>query len=707
MVAGRSATPLISLDAVVLDTETTGLDPRSARIVELAAVRLSGGRLEESRHLRRLVRPDVSIPDAATRIHGIDDKAVATAPVFLSAWLGFSGFLGGAVIIGHSAGFDLAVIRHECDRAGIGWSAPPTLDTGLLAQVIQPSPVSHSLESLAAWLGVEMGPRHSALGDAITTGRIFCALVPRLRDRGIRTLAEATHACRQLSATLEGQYRAGWGEATPIWDRTASDPPPSRPGTDPYRHRVGASMTSPPRAVAAGMTLGAALKIMASERVSSLFVTSSGLLAQAADTGIVTERDVLRAISVHGGAAFDMPVGEVMNKPLIVVPADALAYVAVGRMNRLAIRHLGVTDEAGIVAGALSARDLLRLRAEGAIELGDELANAKDVHDLGLSWAKLTGVVADLSKEGLTANQIAAVVSQNVIEMTRRAAELAEAAMLNEGQGRPPCRYAVAVLGSAGRGESLLAMDQDNALVCADDAPAGADRWFETFAGRVNDLLHAAGIPNCSGGVMAKNAAWRGSQAEWRRRIDHWISRSSPQDVLSVDIFFDLRTAYGDVGQVEALWRHAFEAARGNAGFAKLLAAAIGTIAPGRNWFGGFLTTHGRIDLKRTGLFGIVSAARALAVCHHVVERSTPERLEGLIALKIGLESDLEAAAEMQAVLLELILNQQLHDITHGLPPGNTVEVKRLSRRDRGRLKTALGFAENLDEIVRSGLFRN
>jgi len=80
---------------------------------------------------------------------------------------------------------------------------------------------------------------------------------------------------------------------------------------------------------------------------------------------------------------------------------------------------------------------------------------------------------------------------------------------------------------------------------------------------------------------------------------------------------------------VEALWRHAFEAARGNAGFAKLLAAAIGTIAPGRNWFGGFLTTHGRIDLKRTGLFRIVSAARALAVCHHVVERSTPERLEG------------------------------------------------------------------------------
>ncbi len=73
---GLNATPLIALDAVVIETETTGLDPASARLVEVAAVRLARGRLDEASSLRRLVRPGVPIP-AATAIHGIDAAAVA------------------------------------------------------------------------------------------------------------------------------------------------------------------------------------------------------------------------------------------------------------------------------------------------------------------------------------------------------------------------------------------------------------------------------------------------------------------------------------------------------------------------------------------------------------------------------------------------------------------------------------------------------
>ena len=54
--------------------------------------------------------------------------------------------------------------------------------------------------------------------------------------------------------------------------------------------------------------------------------------------------------------------------------------------------------------------------------------------------------------------------------LTQRAAVLAEQRMRKEGYGDAPCPYVLAVLGSAGRGESLLAMDQDNALICADGA---------------------------------------------------------------------------------------------------------------------------------------------------------------------------------------------------------------------------------------------
>ena len=91
-----------------------------------------------------------------------------------------------------------------------------------------------------------------------------------------------------------------------------------------------------------------------------------------------------------------MPVEQLMNKPLAVVPADAFVYRAIGRMSRLGVRHLGVVDETGEVIGALSARDLLRLRAGEAVSLGDEIDEARDVHALGAAWAKLPQVVASL-----------------------------------------------------------------------------------------------------------------------------------------------------------------------------------------------------------------------------------------------------------------------------------------------------------------------
>ena len=89
-----------------------------------------------------------------------------------------------------------------------------------------------------------------------------------------------------------------------------------------------------------------------------------------------------------------------MSRPLAVVPADAFVYRAVGRMSRLNVRHLGVADEAGRVIGALSARDLLRLRAGEAISLGDEIDVATDVHTLAAAWAKLPRVAASLVARG-------------------------------------------------------------------------------------------------------------------------------------------------------------------------------------------------------------------------------------------------------------------------------------------------------------------
>jgi DNA polymerase-3 subunit epsilon/CBS domain-containing protein len=230
------------------------------------------------------------------------------------------------------------------------------------------------------------------------------------------------------------------------------------------------------------------------------------------------------------------------TRPLVTVPADAFAFPAMARMNRLRIRHLGVTDATGRVVGALSARDLLRLRAEGSIELGDEIDQAADVHDLAGAWAKLPQVVAGLVGEGLSGNEIATLISHQLGILTQRAAVLAEQRVRKEGYGEAPCPYVLAVLGSAGRGESLLAMDQDNALICADGAePADCDRWFTAPVRTWPTSSTRSACPTAREVWMAKNPEWRGSHPRGANASASGSSDRSLPDLLSVDIFFDMR----------------------------------------------------------------------------------------------------------------------------------------------------------------------
>ena len=705
-----TATPLIALDAVVLDTETTGLDPAKARIVEVAAVRLKAGRLSADDAFRRLVRPGVPIPAVASAVHHIDDGMVADAPAFAAVWPDLLAFTGDAVVIGHTLGFDLAILKRECERAGIPFRLPRALDTQLLAQVAEPNLAGFTLEQLAAWLGVDMTDRHSALGDATTTARIFVALVPRLRERGIRTLGEAMQACRTLTDVLDRHHRAGWVESTAAPAQADAERTLRRIDSYPYRHRVRDVMRSPARFISPEATVGEAMSRLMAERISSLYVRPrSGSVDNppAAETGIITERDILRAIAAQGTATLALPVAQFMSRPLAVVPADAFVYRAVGRMSRLNVRHLGVADEAGRVIGALSARDLLRLRAGEAISLGDEIDVATDVHMLAAAWAKLPRVAASLVGEAVTARDVAAVISRELGALTRQAAVIAEARMRDAGLGDPPCPYAVALLGSGGRGESLLAMDQDNALVFAEGLPGGPeDTWFGKLGAHIADILHEVGVPYCKGGIMASSPQWRGSLATWTERVADWIRRSTPETLMSVDIFFDMRPVHGDGGMCTSLWRSGFDAAQGEVGFAKLLADAAGSVHPALSLFGRFKTTAGRIDLKKAGLFGIVTTARVLAIRYHVVERSTPARLAGVKALGIGGAHDLEALIEAQGTFLDLTLAQQVADVEHGTPPSNAVAVKGLSRRDRERLRAALDAVRHLDHLTRDLLFK-
>lgn len=702
----ESVTPLIAIDAVAFDTETTGLDVRKASIVEIGAVRIGHGSIRDGERYHSLVRPAGPIDPAAVKIHGLDEARLRDAPAFAEVWPGFADFAGEHLLIGHTIGFDLAIIERQLSASGVTWKRPRLLDTQLLAQLARPRLGKRSLDELADQLGIAAEGRHSAEGDARLAARIFLALLPALQDANIRTLGEAEAGCRSLIQSLDDYRRAGWIEPVAGAANGLAGETTIRRDLYAYRRRAADAMSTPPRAVSPDLSVGDALAHMLQQQISSLFVADDLASQPAEQIGIVTERDLLRALSDRRGEAFDRPVGDLMTRPLLTVPADAFVYVAIARMRRLRIRHLGVVDERNRVVGALSARDLLRLHGEPAILVGDEIEEAPDVPGLSRAWAKLQVAIAALSDD-VDARELAGLISQVLGEATGRAAVLAEKTLDAQGLGAAPCPYAVTVLGSAGRGESLLAADQDNAIVFSRGEPDGPeDRWFDALGRELSDVLHKVGITYCPGGIMARHPAWRGSGATWRRRIDHWLDRSSPADLLAVDVFFDLRPVHGDATLALALWRDAFDRARDNAAFAKLLVASSAQhMAKGLGWFGRLNTERGRIDLKRSGTFGLVTAARALAIRHHVVERSTVARFAGLKAKGLGHEIDFGRFEGALELFLTFILKQQLRDVTEGRQPSNKVAINALSRFQREQLRDALGAVGHVDDFVQDLLF--
>ncbi len=700
--------PLLALDAVAIDTETTGLDPAKVRVLQIGAIALRHGAIREDAVFERKLDPGVPIPPETTRIHGLDAAALRGAPPFATVYPELMAFIGRGTLIGHNIGFDLAVLERECALAGV---APPLnrlLDTRLLGELCFPRLGGFTLDKLASHLGLAIEDRHDALADARLTARVFLALIAPLREHGIRTQAEAEAACRQMTAVLDTYNRAGWNE--PVRPKPSPEAVLGRIDAFPFRHRVRDVASMPPAWVAPEMTLGAAIAIMASRGISSVFVSAEAH-ALVEPIGIITERDVIRHVGGNGSASLERSVGALASRPLMTIPAEAFVYRAIGRMEQNHIRHLGVVDDGGVMVGALSARDLLRLRASDALALGDAIDSAGSIGELAAAWARMPRVARRLTDEGISAREIAAVISREIGALTRRAAIIAEEAMAHDGFGPPPRAYATLLLGSGGRGEALLIPDQDNATVFAAASaatPAADDAalaWFLRHGTIMNRVLDDIGIPLCKGKVMAGTPAWNGSLPAWQARIRGWTETTSPQDLLSVDIFFDFRFVHGDAPLAARLRKDAVSMASHALPMVKLLASQMQQWSPPIGLFGRLRTDEGRIDLKKGGLFPIIAAARCLALSHGIAERATTERLAALRAAKIGADQDLERLESAHASLMALILAQQIADIADGKPPTTLVDTRRLSRGELAALKSILSDLGAVATMVHDLLF--
>jgi signal-transduction protein with cAMP-binding, CBS, and nucleotidyltransferase domain len=258
----------------------------------------------------------------------------------------------------------------------------------------------------------------------------------------------------------------------------------------------------------------------------------------------------------------------------------------------------------------------------------------------------------------------------------------------------------VLVLGSGGRGESLLAADQDNAIIHG----PGDDAWYAAVGGRMADLLDQAGIPYCKGGVMASQPGWRGDPQGWRTRVAGWMSRAQGEALLNVDIFFDFRAVEGEVQLAAELRNDALAAAKGTPRFLRLLAEEAAGHGTALGLFNRFRLHDGRADLKAGGLLPLVGAARVLALAHGVAATETAARLRAVAALGHLSEEDLQQLLDARSRLTEAILHQQLADIAAGRAPSSKVDPLTLGGPQRARLKEALGAIRLIPELLRGAL---
>lgn len=188
-----------SLDApiIVVDFETTGLNSRTDRIIEIGAVKIANGDIVDT--FSSMVNPGIPLPSEITRITGITDAMVMDAPSAAQALPELLKFMGDHTIAAHNAKFDCSFLNNELQRINLSYDAPQ-LDTLSMAQKLYPHLKSFRLASLCKHLGVSLKNAHRAVHDATATAQCLNIMLGALKEKGAETL-------RDVDALLKGYVK--------------------------------------------------------------------------------------------------------------------------------------------------------------------------------------------------------------------------------------------------------------------------------------------------------------------------------------------------------------------------------------------------------------------------------------------------------------------------------------------------------------------
>ncbi|HTU28875.1 MAG TPA: 3'-5' exonuclease [Solirubrobacteraceae bacterium] len=198
MIVGVERVGWRAAQLVVVDLETTGLDPRVDEVISFAAIPVREGRVRPAELVSTLVRPRHPPPAEGIRIHGLRESDLREEPTLGERIELIAAALAGSVLVAHCAWIETRFLGEALAEHGRSLEGP-VIDTmalggAVLARRGIACPESPSLDFLARALGLPVHRPHHADGDALTTAQVFIALASlfdREREPTIGELARA------------------------------------------------------------------------------------------------------------------------------------------------------------------------------------------------------------------------------------------------------------------------------------------------------------------------------------------------------------------------------------------------------------------------------------------------------------------------------------------------------------------------------------
>lgn len=158
---------------IVLDLETTGLQPRTDRILEIGALKIEDGQETDSYHV--LINPQMQIPYRIQELTGISQAMAEAGGDPEEALRGFLDFCGELPLLGHNIMFDYSFVKHKAVNLGLTFEKE-AVDTLKIARKVLPDLASRSLAALCRHYRIDQGNAHRALDDTKSTWQLYQCL---------------------------------------------------------------------------------------------------------------------------------------------------------------------------------------------------------------------------------------------------------------------------------------------------------------------------------------------------------------------------------------------------------------------------------------------------------------------------------------------------------------------------------------------------